>query len=57
MSGRHILIKSLYGIGSGHLTILLVHIMGTRARIVADPNSKVLDLEWTFFMDLVVDTC
>ncbi len=54
VTGSHILVKGLYGVGAGHLTVLLVHVVGTRARIVADPDTEVLDLEWVLLVDLRV---
>ena len=35
MSGGHILVKSIDRFGSGHLPILLVHIVGTRSRVIS----------------------
>jgi hypothetical protein len=45
MSSRHILIQRLDSIRSAHLTIFLVHVVGARSRIIADPDAEVLDLE------------
>jgi Holliday junction resolvasome RuvABC ATP-dependent DNA helicase subunit len=52
MSGSHILVHGLDGIGSGHLAVLLVHVVGTRARIISDPDAEVLDLQWALLRDL-----
>ena len=57
VSRRHVLVERLDGRGSRHLTVLLVHIVGARSRIIADPNTEVLNLKGTFLMDLVVDAC
>ena len=52
MSGGHILVEGLDGIGAGELTVLLVHVVGSTAGVIADPDSKVLDLLRTLLMDL-----
>jgi hypothetical protein len=57
MPGSHVLVESFYGIGSGHLTVFLVHVVGAGSRIIADPNAKVLDLERAFLVNLVADAC
>lgn len=51
MSGSHVLVQCLDGFGAAHFSVLLVHVVGTRARIVADPDAKVLDLERALLMD------
>ena len=48
----HILVQSFYGIGSRHLTVLLVHVVGTRARVVSEPDTEVLDLKWALLVNL-----
>lgn len=45
VAGSHVLVESLNGLGAGHLTELLVHVVGTGARVVAEPDTEVLDLE------------
>jgi hypothetical protein len=52
MPGRHILVERLDSSRTGELTILLVHIVCSRARIVANPDTKVLDLQWPLLRDL-----
>lgn len=52
VTGSHVLVEGLDGVGAGHLTVLLVHVVGTRARVVADPDAKVLDLLWALLVDL-----
>jgi hypothetical protein len=52
MSGGHVLVQCLDSICAGHLTVLLVHVVGTRARVVSDPDAKVLDLLWVPLVDL-----
>jgi hypothetical protein len=55
MSGSHVLVQSLNSIGSRHLTVLLVHVVGSGARIVTDPDAEVLDLHWAFLVNLIID--
>ena len=52
VAGSHVLVQSLDGLGAAHLTELLVHVVGTGARVVADPDTEVLDLEGTLLGDL-----
>jgi hypothetical protein len=52
VAGSHVLVESLNGLGTAHLTELLVHVVGTRARVVTDPDTEVLDLEGTLLADL-----
>jgi len=52
MSGSHVKVESLNSIGSCHLTVLLVHVVGAGARVVTDPDTEVLDLHWALLVDL-----
>lgn len=52
MTGGHILVESIDGGASGHLAVLLVHVVGAGARVVADPDTKVLDLLRALLADL-----
>lgn len=52
VTGSHVLVERLNGIGSRHLAVLLVHVVGTGARIIADPDAEVLDLERALLVDL-----
>ena len=52
MSGGHILVHGLNCIGSWHLTVLLVHVVGAGAGVISDPDTEVLDLQWTLLVDL-----
>jgi hypothetical protein len=52
MSGSHILVERIDGIGSRHLSVLLVHVVGAGAGIVADPDAKVLDLFGALLVNL-----
>ena len=50
--GSHVLVESVDCVTPRHLTVLFVHIMGTRAGVVSDPDTEVLDLEWLLLIDL-----
>lgn len=52
MAGSHVLVHSLDGLSAGHLAVLLVHVVGTGAGVVADPDAEVLDLEGVLLVDL-----
>ena len=52
VAGSHVLIESLDGIRTGEFAELLVHIMCTGARVVAEPDTEVLDLQGFLLMDL-----
>ena len=52
MPSSHILIETLDGIRAREFTVLLVHVMCTGTRVVADPNAEVLDLQRLLFVDL-----
>jgi hypothetical protein len=44
VTGGHVLVERIDGGDAGHLTVLLVHVVGTGARVVPDPDAEVLDL-------------
>jgi hypothetical protein len=46
------LVERIDGLCPGHLAVLLVHVVGTRARVVADPDTEVLDLLGSLLVDL-----
>ena len=50
--GGHVLVERLDGVGAGELTELLVHVVRAGARVVADPDTEVLDLERLLFVNL-----
>lgn len=52
VAGGHVLVESLNGLGPGHLTVLLVHVVSAGARVVADPDTEVLDLQGVLLVDL-----
>ena len=53
VAGSHVLVESLNGVGSGRLSVLLVHVVGAGAGVVADPDTEVLDLQGLLLMDLI----
>ena len=54
VTGGHILVESVDGGDAGHLAVLLVHVVGTGARVVADPDTEVLDLLGALLGDLTL---
>ena len=52
VAGSHVLVERLDSIGAGKLTELLVHVVGSRARVVSEPDAEVLDLERLLLVDL-----
>ena len=55
MTGCHVLVAGMDGIGSSELTELLVHVVRAGSRVVAEPDAKVLDLQRLLFRDLECD--
>lgn len=53
VTGSHVLVESLDSGDTGHLTVLLVHVVGAGARVVLDPDTEVLDLLGLLLVDLV----
>jgi hypothetical protein len=52
VAGSHVLVASNNSSATGHLAVLLVHVVGTRARIVTEPDTVVLDLLGALLVDL-----
>ena len=52
VAGSHVLVEGLDGIRASELTELLVHVVGTRPRVVAEPDTEVLDLQWLLLVNL-----
>lgn len=52
MTGSHVLVEGIDGVRSGHLAVLLVHVVGAGARVVTDPDTEVLDLLRALLVDL-----
>ena len=52
MAGSHVLVERLDGVGAAELTELLVHVVGTGARVVAEPDAEVLDLQRLLLVNL-----
>lgn len=54
VTGGHIGVQSLDGVRPGQLAVLLVHVVGAGPRVVADPDTEVLDLEGVLLVDLAI---
>lgn len=52
VSGGHVLVKGLDSTSSSNVSELLVHVVGTGSRVVSDPDTEVLDLGRSLFMNL-----
>ena len=50
--GGHVLVEALDGISTAEVAELLVHVVGTRPRVVAEPDTEVLNLQGLLFVDL-----
>lgn len=57
VTGSHVLVQGLYGSSSREFSVLLVHVVGARARVVSNPDTEVLDLEWPLLKDLFSKPC
>lgn len=44
MPSGHVLVQALDSISTAEITELLVHVMGSRAGVVSEPDTKILDL-------------
>lgn len=52
VAGGHVLVEGLDGIRTREFTELLVHVVGARAGVVAEPDTEVLDLQGLLLVDL-----
>ena len=52
VAGSHILVERLDGVRPGEFTDLLVHVVRARARVVAYPDTEVLDLQRLLLVNL-----
>lgn len=52
MTGSHVLVEGTDGIRTTELTELLVHVVGSGARVITEPDTEVLDLQGLLLMDL-----
>lgn len=52
VAGSHVGVEGLDGIRPGHLTVLLVHVVGARAGVISDPDTEVLDLSGVLLVNL-----
>jgi hypothetical protein len=56
VTGGHVLVHGLNGVGARHVAVLLVHVVGARTGVVADPDTEVLDLKRVLLVDLYITT-
>ena len=54
VTSSHVLVEGLDGIRTTEFTELLVHVVGSRARVVAEPDTEVLDFQRLLLVDLKV---
>ena len=52
VASSHVLVERLDGVRTGELAELLVHVVCTRARVVAEPDTEVLHLQRLLLRDL-----
>lgn len=52
MAGSHVEIKPLDGVSAVEFSELLVHIMGSAAGVVTDPDAEIFDFERFTLVDL-----
>jgi hypothetical protein len=52
VAGSHVLVEGVDSRSTGHLTVLLVHVVSAGAGVVTDPDSEVLDLGGALLVDL-----
>lgn len=51
VSSSQVRVHGFDSTNSGNISVFLVHVVGTRSRVVSDPDTKVLDLGWLVFRD------
>lgn len=56
VAGSHVLVKGPDGIGASEFTELLVHVVCARTRVVAEPDTEVLDLQGLLLVDLEINS-
>ena len=56
VSGSHVLVHGLDGLGSGKGSELLDHVVRAGSRVVSEPDGEVLDLQGLLLVDLRVST-
>jgi hypothetical protein len=52
VAGGHVLVEALDGVGAREVAELLVHVVGAGARVIPEPDAKVLDFEGLLLVDL-----
>lgn len=53
MSSSHVLVQRFYSQCTGCIAVFLVHVVGTRTRIISKPDTVVLDSQWPLLRDLI----
>lgn len=53
MASSHVAIALSHSSRDGHISVLAVHVVSSRARIIAQPDTKVLNLQWASVMNLL----
>lgn len=53
VTGSHVAVALGDGGSDGQVTVLAVHVVGARARVITQPDAKVLDLEGRLLGDLL----
>lgn len=52
MAGSHIAVALCYSSRDSQIPVFTVHVVGTRARIISQPDTKVLYFQWALIMNL-----
>ena len=52
VASGHVGVQGIDSVGARHLTVLLVHVVGARTRVVAEPDTEVLDLLGVLLVEL-----
>lgn len=53
MTGSHITIALCNSSRDSQVSVLTVHVVSTRARVITKPDAKVLNLQWALVMNLM----
>lgn len=53
VAGTHVTVALSDSSRHCQVSVLTVHVVGARAGVITQPNTKVLDLQWAAVMDLV----
>lgn len=52
MTGSHITVALSDSSRHSQVAVLTVHVVGSGARVITQPDTEVLNLQWSLFMDL-----